>query len=170
MDQTRLTLTLTLILLISLKLHSVRVDGPRHLVDAHNEARAELGLPPMKWDRKVTRYARRYANTRRTDCGLVHSAGSPYGENIAMSTGDLTGVDAVKLWLGEKPHYDVGSNSCVGGECLHYTQIVWANTIRLGCAKVRCDSGGTFVTCNYDPPGNIIGWRPFELKTKPTHI
>uniref|UniRef100_A0A7N0V410 SCP domain-containing protein n=1 Tax=Kalanchoe fedtschenkoi TaxID=63787 RepID=A0A7N0V410_KALFE len=162
MDQNRLTLVASTLILLMAAKPAATQDGPRHLLDAHNAARAELGIQPIKWDRNVTRYARRYANTRRADCGLVHSNG-PYGENIAMSTGDLSGVEAVKLWAGEKAYYDASSNSCIRGECLHYTQVVWANSTRLGCAKVRCDNGGTFITCNYDPPGNVVGWRPFGL-------
>ncbi|WZZ76659.1 hypothetical protein YC2023_088029 [Brassica napus] len=30
---------------------------------------------------------------------------------------------------------------------VHYTQIVWKNSVRMGCAKVRCDNGQTFITC-----------------------
>ncbi|XWS52169.1 hypothetical protein CRYUN_Cryun11dG0043900 [Craigia yunnanensis] len=34
--------------------------------------------------------------------------------------------------------------------CGHYTQIVWKNTRRIGCARVICDNGDVFMTCNYD--------------------
>ncbi|KAI9095997.1 hypothetical protein K1719_026144 [Acacia pycnantha] len=82
-----------------------------------------------------------------------------YGENLAWSSGDMSGVDAVKMWVDEKTNYDYNTNSCVGGECLHYTQVVWGSSIRLGCARVRCDNEATFVSCNYDPRGNILGRR-----------
>ncbi|KAK4856576.1 hypothetical protein QYF36_018911 [Acer negundo] len=95
------------------------------------------------------------------DCKLVH-LGGPYGENIAWSSGDLTGTTVVKLWVDEKPKYNYNSNSCIGGECIHYTQVVWHNSVHLGCAKVKCDNGqGTFITCNYDPPGNFVNQRPY---------
>ncbi|KAJ8769797.1 hypothetical protein K2173_007657 [Erythroxylum novogranatense] len=119
-------------------------DAPNDYVQAHNAARAA-----------VAAFAQNYASQRVGDCGLVHSGG-PYGENIAMSTGDLSGTDAVKLWVDEKPFYDYGSNSCAEGKvCGHYTQVVWRNSVRIGCAKVRCGNGGTFIGCNYDPPGNV---------------
>ncbi|MCL7025766.1 hypothetical protein MKW94_001357 [Papaver nudicaule] len=92
---------------------------------------------------------------------MIHSGG-PYGENLAMSTGDLSAADAVKMWVDEISNYDYYSNSCQGGECLHYTQVVWRNSVRLGCASVPCSAGGTFVICSYDPPGNYIGQRPFQ--------
>ncbi|KAK7381358.1 hypothetical protein VNO78_33994 [Psophocarpus tetragonolobus] len=147
-------------------------DSPQDFVDAHNAARAEVGsqspkqsviVPSLAWDDTVAAYAESYANERKGDCALIHSSGSNYGENIAMSTGELSGTDAVKMWVDEKVNYDYDSNSCVGGECLHYTQVVWKDSIRLGCAKVACDNGGTFITCNYDPPGNFEGERPYEL-------
>ncbi|KAK9988777.1 hypothetical protein SO802_029016 [Lithocarpus litseifolius] len=65
------------------------------------------------------------------------------------------------MWVAEKPKYDYNSNSCVGGECHHYTQVVWSNSVRLGCAKVRCNNGATIISCNYDPPGNYVNQRPY---------
>ncbi|KAH7836159.1 hypothetical protein Vadar_033247 [Vaccinium darrowii] len=82
-------------------------------------------------------------------------------ENIAVGSGDFTGAAAVGLWVGEKPNYNYNSNSCLRGQCGHYTQVVWKNSVRLGCARVRCNSGSWFITCNYDPPGNYVGQRPY---------
>ncbi|XP_059446929.1 pathogenesis-related protein 1-like [Corylus avellana] len=128
---------------------------------AHNDARAAVGVGPLKWDDKVAGYARDYANKRIGDCKLVHSGG-PYGENIAWGSADLSGTAAVKLWVDEKKSYNYNSNSCAAGAvCGHYTQVVWRNSVRLGCAKVRCNSGGTFIICNYDPPGNYVGQKPY---------
>ncbi|XP_012072779.2 pathogenesis-related protein 1-like [Jatropha curcas] len=107
----------------------------------------------------VAAYAKNYANQRIGDCSLVHSKGS-YGENIAWGSGDLSGTEAVKLWVDEKPFYNYNSNSCAA-VCGHYIQVVWRKSVRIGCAKVRCNNGGTFITCNYDPPGNYIGERPY---------
>ena len=55
------------------------------------------------------------------------------------------------------------SNSCADEqECGHYTQIVWRTRRRIGCARVFFLGGrGGFMTCNYDPPGNYIGERPY---------
>ncbi|KAL6219095.1 hypothetical protein ACLB2K_012301 [Fragaria x ananassa] len=110
----------------------------------------------------VAAYAQNYANSRIADCNLVHSGG-PYGENLAKgSSSALTGTAAVNLWVAEKPYYNYTSNSCTGGQqCLHYTQVVWANSIRLGCARVQCTNTWWFVTCNYDPPGNYVGQLPY---------
>ncbi|WJX26443.1 hypothetical protein P8452_15365 [Trifolium repens] len=140
-------------------------DSPLDYVKAHNKARSavqtNVKLPNLVWDNKVAAYAQNYANQRK-DCQLVHSETERYGENIAESSGDMNGTEAVKLWVDEKPYYDYNSNSCVNGEmCGHYTQVVWRKSLRIGCAKVKCDNGGTFITCNYDPPGNYVGERPY---------
>ncbi|XP_059446996.1 pathogenesis-related protein 1-like [Corylus avellana] len=136
-------------------------DTQQDYLKAHNDARAAVGVGPLTWDDKVAGYARDYANKRIGDCNLVHSGG-PYGENIAWGSADLSGTAAVKMWVDEKASYDYNSNSCAAGAvCGHYTQVVWRNSVRLGCAKVRCNSGGTFITCNYDPPGNYVGEKPY---------
>ncbi|GMI70595.1 PATHOGENESIS-RELATED GENE 1, pathogenesis-related gene 1 [Hibiscus trionum] len=135
-------------------------NSPQDFLNPHNAARRTVNVGPMIWDEKVATYARDYANKRKGDCRLMHSGG-PYGENIAWGSGDLSAKGAVDMWVGERQRYNYNSNSCVGGECRHYTQVVWRNSVRLGCAKVRCNNGATFITCNYDPPGNYQNQRPY---------
>ncbi|EOA15870.1 hypothetical protein CARUB_v10007846mg [Capsella rubella] len=152
-----LAITFFLVLVVHLKAQ----DRPRDFLEAHNRARAEVGVGPLRWDEEVAAYARNYANERKGDCVMKHSSG-PYGENIAWSSGSMTGVAAVDMWVGEQSDYDYDSNTCAWDkQCGHYTQVVWRNTEKLGCAKVRCKNGQTFITCNYDPPGNWVGEWPF---------
>lgn len=128
-----------------------------------NRARAAVGVPPLVWDTELAQYADLYAKQRRQDCLLKHSNG-PYGENIFWGSGDMWNpAQAAAAWVGERRWYTYGSNSCNGGqECGHYTQIVWKTTTRIGCAMVTCFQGrGVFMTCNYDPPGNYIGEKPY---------
>ncbi|KAI3887080.1 hypothetical protein MKW92_028276 [Papaver armeniacum] len=134
------------ILTLALTIHVSQAQTSREqYLSAHNAARAEVNVGPLVWDDTVAAYATNYANQRAGDCNLIHSKGSPY-------------ADAVKLWVNEKRFYDYQSNSCQGGEtCGHYTQVVWRNSVRLGCASVTCNNGGTFVICSYDPRGNWIG-------------
>ncbi|KAF8404818.1 hypothetical protein HHK36_009708 [Tetracentron sinense] len=135
-------------------------NSPQDYVNTHNTARSQVGVGSITWDNNVAAYAQNYANQRIGDCALKHSGGR-YGENIAVGSGDFTGIAAVNLWVSEKNNYNYNSNSCVGGECLHYTQVVWRNSVRVGCARVRCNNGWFFITCNYDPPGNYVGQRPY---------
>lgn len=127
-----------------------------------NEARADVGVPPLVWDESVAGHARSWARVRVDDCELVHS-NSRYGENLAKGSNPRYSLaDAARLWLDEKSDYDRPSNSCVNGrECLHYTQLVWRTSTRVGAAKARCGNGWTYVVANFDPPGNWLGRRPY---------
>ncbi|KAK9690539.1 hypothetical protein RND81_09G135900 [Saponaria officinalis] len=126
--------SLTLILLSIIFVNSVAQNNPIDYVAAHKSARTAVGVATLVWNTTLADYAK--AN-------------------------GFTGVDAVNLWIAEKSNYDYASNSCKNGECGHYTQVVWRDSVRLGCARVTCQNGGVFVTCNYDPPGNYIGERPY---------
>ncbi|XP_010437727.1 PREDICTED: pathogenesis-related protein 1-like [Camelina sativa] len=138
-------------------------DRPQDYLDVHNHARDDVNVPHIRWHAGAARYAWNYAQQRKRDCRLVHSnSGGRYGENLAWSSGDMSGAAAVRLWVKEKSDYFYNSNRCrAGKQCGHYTQVVWRNSAWVGCAKVKCDNGGTFVTCNYSPPGNIRGRRPY---------
>ncbi|CAI0448724.1 unnamed protein product [Linum tenue] len=151
--------------LLLLALPTAAQDAPQDYLNTHNGARAAVGVGPVTWDGRVAAYAQSYANQRAAaDCSLVHSDG-PYGENIAWGSGQLTGIDAVRMWGSEWVDYDYNSNTCAPGrDCGHYTQIVWRSTTTIGCAKATCSGGrGTFVICNYNPPGNWIGQRPYAI-------
>ncbi|PON86808.1 Cysteine-rich secretory protein, allergen V5/Tpx-1-related [Trema orientale] len=160
----RVSLSLTCIIALGFAMiqSSRAQNSPQDYLNAHNSARAQVGVGPMTWDDGIAAFALQYANKHAGDCSMVHSGVPEYGENLAKSTGDLTGTSAVNLWVQEKAYYDPNSNSCaVGQVCGHYTQVVWRNSVRLGCAKVRCANGGTLIGCNYSPRGNIIGQRPY---------
>ncbi|GFP88674.1 pathogenesis-related protein 1c [Phtheirospermum japonicum] len=157
-----------LIIITMLQYPCLGQNSQQDYLDAHNAARATVGGPGgvgnMTWDDDVAAFAQSYANERMSDCSLTHSGTELYGENIAAGTGvpPLTGAAAVNLWVNESSYYDYASNQCIGGQmCEHYTQVVWRASVRLGCARVECYNGGVFVTCNYDPPGNYNGQRPY---------
>ena len=136
-------------------------SGHRDFLAVHNAVRAGVGVGPVAWNETLAAYARGYAAQRAADCAMEHSGG-PYGENLAAGSWDMSGEEASKLWADEGAHYDYASNACRGGsQCGHYTQMVWRDSVRLGCARAKCQNGWTFVTCNYDPPGNYYGERPY---------
>ncbi|KAM1172653.1 hypothetical protein ACFX2I_022726 [Malus domestica] len=132
-------------------------------MDPQNAARSANRIPPLAWDAKLAKYAQWYASQRRFDCALRHSNG-PYGENIFWGSGiEWTPAQAVTAWVSERKSYNYWANSCATRQqCGHYTQIVWRSTSKVGCARVNCFGGrGVFMVCNYDPPGNYIGERPY---------
>eukprot|EP00268_Persea_americana_P011501 TRINITY_DN14855_c1_g1_i1.p1 TRINITY_DN14855_c1_g1~~TRINITY_DN14855_c1_g1_i1.p1 ORF type:complete len:163 (-),score=11.13 TRINITY_DN14855_c1_g1_i1:217-705(-) len=162
MGSLNLSLAMMCVMGLALVHISLAQNNPQDFLDAHNVARNEVGVSPLAWDDDVATYAQTYANKRMADCSLTHSGGQ-YGENIFEGSGaEYTAADAVDLWVSEKQDYDYNTNSCATGkECGHYTQVVWSNSARLGCARVNCNNGGVFITCNYDPPGNYNGQRPY---------
>ncbi|KQK02078.1 pathogenesis-related protein 1-like [Brachypodium distachyon] len=137
----------------------------------HNAVRMARWEPPLAWSPRLESYARWWAAQRRADgCALRHSFPDgqfALGENIFWGSGAAASWrpgDAVKEWAAEGVDYSYAANACAPGrECAHYTQIVWRRTALLGCARVVCgdDGGGVFMTCNYYPPGNVVGERPY---------
>ncbi|XP_010943437.1 pathogenesis-related protein 1B [Elaeis guineensis] len=159
-----LALALATIIAICLSITnpSVAQNSPQDYLQPHNAARRAVGVGPMTWDNTLARYALNYANTRTGDCRLVHSRG-PYGENLYMSSPSIaTAARAVGAWVDERRFYDYRTNTCARGKvCGHYTQVVWRDSVRVGCARVRCNNGNYFIICSYNPPGNISGRRPY---------
>lgn len=137
----------------------------RSFLDGHNAIRARLRLPPLAWDRRLARYARQWAaRVAAAGCSPRHSYG-PYGENVFWGGGPAwTAADAVQVWASEAAFYNIMWNTCLPFKvCGHYTQVVWRSTRRVGCDRVICPGGDVFITCNYDPPGNYVGERPFDV-------
>ena len=141
---------------------------PFGMVSAHNAVRAgaqpipDPALPPMVWDAEMEALAQDWADR----CDFNHST-HPYGENLYVSTSPNEGTRAVESWASEAADYDYASNQC-RAMCGHYTQIVWRDSTRVGCAYADCDvltgagfSSGRLWVCNYDPPGNWMGERPY---------
>ena len=86
----------------------------------------------------------------------------PYGENLFQGTfGAFTAVDAAKAWESEKKDFGGAALTAFNwAPAGHYTQMVWRQTALLGCGQAIC-KGTLIVACNYDPPGNVLGRRPF---------
>lgn len=140
----------------------------QELLASHNRARARVGVAPLAWSPRLARYAQAWADHLAAFGGRIEHRPrwgrwkQVHGENLFIGTAGYYGVaDAVALWEAERSAY--------GGEpvdwsnvhdCGHYTQLVWRNTRRLGCAKVE-SGGNLIVVCNYDPPGNWVGQRPY---------
>ncbi|CAA7037762.1 unnamed protein product [Microthlaspi erraticum] len=108
-------------------------DSPDSYLRPHNAARAAVKIKPLRWDSGIANVAQDYANQLAAgSCSLEHSSG-PYGENLALGSGDMSAAQAVSMWINEKSDYDYYSNSCHGSACGHYTQVVWRGSARLGC-------------------------------------
>jgi pathogenesis-related protein 1 len=126
---------------------------------AHNAVRAEASLPPLRWSEELAAHARKWAATLVEKRWFFHNPDFRYGENLLITDMSITPEMVVSEWASESRFYSYETNTC-GGVCGHYIQIVWRDTQKVGCAAAGDDSWEIWV-CNYDPPGNYIGERPY---------
>ena len=130
------------------------------MLDAHNAIRAGVGVPPLVWSDQLAQVAEAWANHLIATGGFLHRPDNRYGENLyTISGGTASSALVVGYWAREARGYKLHSNTC-SGVCGHYTQIVWGTTHAVGCA-VATDRRREVWVCNYDPPGNIVGYRPY---------
>lgn len=138
------------------------------ITELHNQVRRKigLGLSDLVWDEQLARYAQEWADHLRdtNSCRMQHRTGkfdtNGLGENLAAAVGKKMEPSLVlKYWADEVSLYHYATNTC-RGVCGHYTQIVWRNTKRVGCGVASCGKSEVWV-CNYDPPGNYKGKKPY---------
>jgi hypothetical protein len=152
-------------------------------VTAHNQARSgplnptpSPALPPVTWDYVLADSAYNYTikcqgsggllshnANRTTDYQALGGTDSYVGENIYATTGrTVQPADAVTSWMSEAPDYDYATNNISAAG--HYTQVVWRQSVRIGCAIFDCPSSLTYhntVLCDYAPGGNITNQKPY---------
>lgn len=137
-----------------------RVSLADSMLAAHNGVRQAVGVPSLTWSVELAAFAQQWANTLVARGQFAHRRNSPYGENLYEITGARTTPgEVVEQWVSESKNYRYGSNTC-RGVCGHYTQIVWRDTRRVGCAVAGTARSEVWV-CNYDPPGNWVGKPPY---------
>ena len=149
-----------------------RADFNQRLLAAHNIERAAIGVPPMAWNAALAADARVWADELAATGRFEHSpdeAGkNPQGENLWAGTPRAYSPEAmVKLWLAEKRDYRPGifpSNSRSGDveSVGHYTQVIWRNTRKVGCALAPGRTEDVLV-CRYSEGGNVIGESPIYI-------
>lgn len=141
------------------------------LVELHNHYRGQVSpsasaMLPLRWDPSLKLIAEGYA----AKCIWNHNPElEDTGENLFAGTGPLDLREALEKWFLEHLDYDFHNNSCDEDKmCGHYTQMVWADTHRVGCAFHLCNNmqgldweRASFLVCNYYPAGNYEDERPF---------
>ncbi|XP_070275519.1 peptidase inhibitor 16 isoform X2 [Myotis yumanensis] len=148
----------------------------RTMVDLHNLYRAQSSPPAanmlqMRWDEELAAFAKAYAQ----QCVWGHNKErGRRGENLFAITDEGMDVPlAVEQWHVEREYYNFSAATCEPSQmCGHYTQVVWAKTDRIGCGSHFCEklqgveeTNVHLLVCNYEPPGNVRGRRPFEEGT-----
>lgn len=164
------------------------------ILKAHNDLRARYGIAPLQWSKQLASHAKLWADTcywghwkaQQTKTALGDDYFPPpqqMGENLSVwrdpGSTMLAGQYGTKLWLDEEKDFDCQTGQCVPGRmCGHWTQMIWEDTKRVGCALRTCKDGidprswpsstkgvpgVQYLVCQYDPPGNYTGERPFPL-------
>lgn len=152
---------------------------------SHNARRGTFPTPTpvpaiddLEWDQALADIAVGYAAQCTWDHNTNRSDNYPgyVGENLALFSSGSSVNNLVESTLsnwveGEMGDYNYGSNSCTPGEmCGHYTQVVWRDTERVGCAVKQCATftnldpywdNGYLLVCNYSPGGNYVGQQPY---------
>lgn len=141
---------------------SVSQDDAQKALDFHNKARSDVSAPPLEWSAELAAFAQSRAdNNASNNCSTDHAA-SGYGENLFAGSAGYTVLDASQAWYDEIQKYTYApvteDNWAVAG---HYTQMVWSTTTKLGMGIATCANGNIIIIANYDPPGNVMGQKPY---------
>ncbi len=147
----------------------------REILSAHNNVRISATNPVPNPPLAVLQWSDSAASTAQAWADKCEPSHNPnlknLGENIAFATPNaLTTAGVVQGWAAEAANYNHGTNACAPGKvCGHYTQLVWRSTTHVGCATRVCEKNSPFSgfsrwqlwVCNYSPPGNFVGQRPY---------
>ncbi|WP_300974417.1 CAP domain-containing protein [Sphingomonas sp. LHG3406-1] len=140
-------------------------DLARRMLVVHNQARAEVGAPPLQWDEGLAQSAASYGPRLAALGRLVHSPREDrpgQRENLAMDL-DWRGTpeSMATMWVDEKSLFVPGTFPEVTRtgrweDVAHYTQMIWKGTTHVGCA-IHDEKGWRYLICRYSPPGNRDG-------------
>jgi len=129
----------------------------------------------LEWDETLAESSKIWANR----CKFEHDYDSGYGENLAIAGSHSDVIDnigqllnGVEEWYEEYNFFNYDTLKCDEGEqCGHYTQSLWANSHKMGCAYSECPFSdffapnevefGILLVCRYNPKGNYLGVKPY---------
>lgn len=172
------------------KIGGLTEEQKTEILEAHNEYRSKLpgvrGYPIsnipraqdmqlMVWDKDLEAKAKVHAEA----CLFAHDTRKErhldnliVGQNIAVDTNSDYWKTAVPKWYNQIGicKWDLsgeGEAKRNNQRCSEFSQLVWSNTSRLGCASAWCPevtdweyTGFNFV-CDYGPEGNIAHTLPY---------
>ncbi len=132
----------------------------------HNDERAAVGVPELKWSDSLASDAKSWAEHLAQLGTLQHSTGTGQGENLSYRS-DSRGPSAISTedllsgWVNEKSKWQGGPlTSANWYPTGHYTQMVWKTTTKVGCATASAGNS-VYLVCRYSPPGNMMGESPY---------
>ncbi|XP_026322127.1 GLIPR1-like protein 1 [Hyposmocoma kahamanoa] len=138
----------------------------------------------MIWDEEIAQKAANWAEQNKfqhnPDISLP-SKRFETGENLYLHRSTdpkfVLNLDvSIQEWFDEHKNYrykklefsDFQSSKVIG----HYTQMVWADTMYIGCAVSQYQDGkwnSILVVCNYAPRGNKLDDHPYDTQGRRTN-
>jgi hypothetical protein len=164
-------------------------------LDGHNEIRSDVAsglvgdeptatdMVKLDWDDDLALVIQNWVDqciwdhnpNRTSEYGALVGGNTYVGENLAvyLTTGSPPNlVDfALGRWFDEVAHYTYGPFDNEDFNAAgHYTQLVWADTHRVGCGLAVCPGSafgypnytGYFLGCDYARGGNYLGRYPYQ--------
>ncbi|KAL7074932.1 hypothetical protein ACQ4LE_006083 [Meloidogyne hapla] len=164
--------------------HALSASEQKFLEDRHNLRRSQLAngqsqnktgmMPTAKniWTMKYDASLEASAQSWTSQCTLTHS-GSPNGENGCFIGNNETNVitalsTCCDAWWAELVNNGAPSDLVVTSSNWyptgHWSQMAWANTLKVGCGLAYCPSSPykTHIFCQYSPPGNYMNQKIYE--------
>lgn len=157
----------SLVVTVPANSHVSQDSFSQQILAAHNKYRAAAGVPPLDWSDNLAAGAREWAERLSENLDFEHSGAPDQGENLWMGTaGVFTLTQMVDMWGHEKRYFRNGSFpdvSTTGNwfEVGHYSQMVWRDTISVGCGGATGSDGYYRLVCRYYPPGNVMGEQAY---------
>lgn len=136
----------------------------RDILERHNFYRNEVDVDTLVWSDALADFSGEWALKLAQKRKFYHRPNNPYGENLFFISYKTTdGTMAVDDWASEKRY--MNSRTRIKSSNIkkigHYTQIVWHNTKKVGCAVAVDKKNGSYWVCSYDPGGNYMGEKPY---------
>ncbi|MBN2892109.1 MAG: hypothetical protein JXL97_09595 [Bacteroidales bacterium] len=127
----------------------------------HNTHRQIVGVPDVRWSDTLALEAQQQADIVAQNMYSTE-IDNYYGVNLYRSTKEPTAKEVVSHWASEQKYFHgdtiTEKNLRIFG---HYSQIIWKQTVSIGCAMAKTPGGTYIVVCLYNPKGNIIGQKAY---------
>jgi pathogenesis-related protein 1 len=156
----------------------------------HNKIRQKNDAGPLEWDDRLADSAQAWADKLLADdCAIYHPKNAADDEKYLQSGLDGQNLsqfiykgrkknvqvgsikEAVQLWTDECKLYDPNEPTQHGVG--HFTQMIWKDTTKVGCAYRKLDrlgKKGSIYVCHYNKSGNWLtaggGYQHFNNNVK----
>ena len=155
-------------------------------LDRHNSLRFRHGTGALVWDEAIASGARNWSQFLLQNQSLLHDRTHPFGENLgflaitpaqnicnsAAETSCVRCSQIVDQWYSEISNFNfnVGTPKDPSLPYLHFTQLVWRSSSKLGMG-VASEGNSHYFVARYDPRGNVGGRFVREVpRVQPTGL